>query len=421
MSTHTRITLAGIALAGLALCLASPSFAQDPSPPMTETAPIGPEESAKFVNEIPEDTEKVTTESGLVYSVLRPGTGDVKPAMGDAVTVHYTGWTTDGRVFDSSRKRGQPAQFNVGGLIPGWNEALQLMTTGARLKLTIPADLAYGKDGSPPVIPPNATLIFDMELIDVRPVPKFVAPNPENQTTTESGLKYEVLAAGEGEIATAEHAVEFAYTLFNTKGNLLESTSQHGRKISGTTETMPVKFMGEAMLLMKPGTKMRFEVPPALAFGERAVHPTLLPANSVTIWELEATRIVELTPVPEFSMPAAEDLKTTASGLQYQVVREGNPDGKKPKMGEFVTVHYAGWLTDGDLFDSSYGRGFPTSFQLGRVIAGWNEGLQLMTPGSVYKFVIPGNLAYGPRGSGEKIGPNATLVFLVEYLKAGQE
>jgi FKBP-type peptidyl-prolyl cis-trans isomerase len=117
-------------------------------------------------------------------------------------------------------------------------------------------------------------------------------------------------------------------------------------------------------------------------------------------------------------MPADAALKTTPSGLKYEVVKEGS--GKKPGPTDTVTVHYAGWLTDGTPFDSSYSRGDTTSFGLNRVIKGWTEGVQLMGEGAVYKFVIPGELAYGPRGSPPKIGPNATLVFQIELVKVGQ-
>ena len=88
-----------------------------------------------------------------------------------------------------------------------------------------------------------------------------------------------------------------------------------------------------------------------------------------------------------------------------------------PKMYESVKVHYAGWLTDGTPFDDSFSRGVPFEARLGQVIPGWNEGLQLMKPGDAYWFVIPGDLAYGQRGSASKIGPDATLVFYVELLK----
>jgi FKBP-type peptidyl-prolyl cis-trans isomerase len=104
----------------------------------------------------------------------------------------------------------------------------------------------------------------------------------------------------------------------------------------------------------------------------------------------------------------------TPSGLQYTVLVEG--DGASPEASDSVTVHYEGRLLDGKVFDSSYERNEPATFALNRVIAGWTEGLQLMTVGSKYRFFIPAGLAYGARGFEPGIGPNATLVFDVELL-----
>jgi len=109
-----------------------------------------------------------------------------------------------------------------------------------------------------------------------------------------------------------------------------------------------------------------------------------------------------------------EGVKTTASGLQYKVLRSGN--GKKPKATDSVTVNYEGRLIDGTVFDSSYKRGKPVTFPLNGVIKGWTEGLQLMPVGSKYRFFLPPKLAYGARGAGGTVGPNATLVFDVELL-----
>lgn len=106
---------------------------------------------------------------------------------------------------------------------------------------------------------------------------------------------------------------------------------------------------------------------------------------------------------------------TTASGLQYMVFSEGT--GISPKATDNVTVHYKGTTIDGKEFDSSYGRGQPATFPLNRVIAGWTEGLQLMKEGSKYRFFIPSNLAYGERGAGRDIAPNAALIFDVELIK----
>ena len=108
-----------------------------------------------------------------------------------------------------------------------------------------------------------------------------------------------------------------------------------------------------------------------------------------------------------------EGVVVTDSGLQYQVISAG--DGASPSETDRVTVHYRGTLLNGEEFDSSYSRGEPATFMLNQVIAGWTEGLQLMTVGSKYKFFIPGDLAYGPNG-GRSIEPNATLIFEVELL-----
>ena len=110
-----------------------------------------------------------------------------------------------------------------------------------------------------------------------------------------------------------------------------------------------------------------------------------------------------------------EGIVTTASGLQYLVLTEGT--GASPKATDNVTVHYKGTTIDGKEFDSSYSRGAPATFPLNRVIAGWTEGLQLMKEGAKYRFFIPSNLAYGERGAGRDIGPNAALIFDVELIK----
>lgn len=107
-----------------------------------------------------------TTESGLQYEIITEGTGP-KPTAEDMVKVHYHGTLIDGKVFDSSVDRGEPAQFPVGGVIPGWVEALQLMPVGSKWKIYIPASLGYGERGAGGNIEPNAALIFEVELLEI--------------------------------------------------------------------------------------------------------------------------------------------------------------------------------------------------------------------------------------------------------------
>ncbi len=124
------------------------------------------EAGKKFLDENAKREGVVTTSTGLQYEVLKEGSGD-SPKETDQVTVHYHGTLIDGTVFDSSVDRGQPATFPVNGVIPGWVEALQLMNTGAKYKLFIPSDLAYGERGAGGAIGPHATLIFEVELISI--------------------------------------------------------------------------------------------------------------------------------------------------------------------------------------------------------------------------------------------------------------
>jgi FKBP-type peptidyl-prolyl cis-trans isomerase len=110
-----------------------------------------------------------------------------------------------------------------------------------------------------------------------------------------------------------------------------------------------------------------------------------------------------------------EGITTTASGLQYEVLREGN--GSSPKATDTVLVHYEGTLINGTVFDSSYKRNEPIDFPLNQVIKGWTEGVQLMKEGAKYRFYLPSELAYGSGGAGRDIGPNEALIFDVELLE----
>ena len=138
---------------------------------LDELAKKNKEENAKFFAENAKKEGVVTTASGLQYQVVKEGTGK-QPGPEDIVTVHYVGTLLDGKEFDSSRKRKEPVQFQVKGVIPGWVEGLQLMKEGGQIKLFVPPELAYGEAGVSTLVGPNAALVFDVELIKVDSPPE---------------------------------------------------------------------------------------------------------------------------------------------------------------------------------------------------------------------------------------------------------
>ncbi len=124
------------------------------------------EKGTRFLEENKKKEGVVTTESGLQYLVLKQGNGP-KPSNTDRVKVHYKGTTIDGKEFDSSYKRGEPASFSITGVIKGWTEALFLMNVGSKYKLVIPPSLAYGEKGAGSSIGPNEVLVFEVELLEI--------------------------------------------------------------------------------------------------------------------------------------------------------------------------------------------------------------------------------------------------------------
>jgi len=369
---------------------------------------------------IPADTEVMTTDSGLQYCVLVKGQDGPGPDRVCKVKVHYTGWFEDGKVFDSSVQSGTPAEFRLNQVIPGWTEGLQLMTVGSKYKFTIKSELAYGPQGRPPKIPPNSTLIFEVELLSFEPGPKlpeFHKGDPEAQKKTESGLVYEIIKEGAGEMPEQGVTVNVDYAFWNTDGELLDCSKLSEKEQKYPLGDHPVKIFNDGVKLLTEGTRGRFVVPPELAFGERGAG-SLVPPNTTLIWELELVKIMKPLPVPEFSLSPEDKVAATESGLMFEIIKEGT--GASPEMGQEVTVHYAGWLEDGTLFDNSFERGDTASFVLGRVIPGWNEGLMLMKEGAIYKFTIPSELGYGTRGGGPKIPPDSTLIFHVELIKVAK-
>jgi FKBP-type peptidyl-prolyl cis-trans isomerase FkpA len=134
---------------------------------MAAAAKVTQEKGQAFLDKAAQEQGAVKTPSGLVYTTVTPGTG-ATPAATDTVSVHYRGTLTDGTEFDSSHKRGQPAEFRLNGVIPCWTEGVQRMKVGEKAKLVCPPALAYGDRGAPPNIPGGSTLVFEVELLDIK-------------------------------------------------------------------------------------------------------------------------------------------------------------------------------------------------------------------------------------------------------------
>ena len=211
------------------------------------------------------------TASGLCTKLLAAGTGTEHPDAWDKVTVHYSGWTTDGKMFDSSVKRGEPATFPLNRVIPGWTEGLQLMVAGEKRRIWIPVELAYNNMPGRPA----GMLVFDVELISIEdqakppdppPAPADVAAPPADALKTASGLASKVLRPGTGsDHPTASSTVTVHYSGWTTDGKMFDSSV-----VRGQPATFPLNRViagwTEGVQLMVVGEQRRFWIPEALAY-----------------------------------------------------------------------------------------------------------------------------------------------------------
>ena len=233
--------------------------------------------------EVPADvaaapSDAITTPSGLAYKVLSAGSGQDHPSADSTVEVHYSGWTTDGKMFDSSVKRGEKISFPLKGVIAGWTEGVQLMVVGEKTRFWIPGNLAYGETPQRPGAPAG-TLVFDIELFAVKEpaaapeVPVDVAKAPGDATTTDSGLAYKVLRPGTGAVhPAASNKVEVHYSGWTTDGKMFDSSVVRGDTISFPLNGV-IKGWTEGVQLMVVGEKTRFWIPGDLAYGETPRRP----------------------------------------------------------------------------------------------------------------------------------------------------
>jgi len=237
--------------------------------------------------------EIVTTESGLKYEDLVVGTGD-SPNKGDNVIVHYTGWLEDGTKFDSSVDRGEPFEFplGMGRVIRGWDEGVASMKIGGKRKLTIPSELGYGARGAGNVIPPNAILVFDVELIDVKAAFKDTDFDlPGKELVSDTGLRSIVHIEGSGPKPVVGQTILAHYTGLLEDGTKFDSSHDRGRPFEfNVGEGKVIQGWDEAFLDMNAGEKRTLIIPPDLGYGERGAG-RVIPPNATLIFEVELIEI----------------------------------------------------------------------------------------------------------------------------------
>lgn len=390
-----------------------------------------------------------TTASGLQYQVIKEGTG-AQPTINSTVVTHYTGTLMNGKVFDSSIERGEPASFPLAEVIKGWQEGIPLMKVGSRYRLFVPAELGYGKN-TPASIPPNSVLIFDVELLEI------LKDNPE--ATTKSKLSYTygfVMGQGvenAGFVQAERNPQQFLQGFskgFDAKPEEVlviekflknrietgeaaqdEETAQKiayaigfisSSGIATQSDALATDFdfnaIGLGYTTAIKGEESKF----SKAEMEELLRGYFLPRRKKMQEEeqaQQAAKAQENIKVGEQFLKenaSKEGVVTLENGMQYIVLNQGT--GKqKPSLEDKVTTHYHGTLIDGTVFDSSVERGEPATFPLNAVIEGWQKGIPLMSEGAKYRFFIPAHLAYGNRAMGPKIPAGSTLIFEVELIK----
>lgn len=225
---------------------------------------------------------------------------------------------------------------------------------------------------------------------------------PADAERLPSGLATKVLVPGSGAHPLAADYVKMAFTGYKQDGTSFTSPANYQARVS----SIAVPGLAEGLLLMTPGEKRRLWMPEKLAFKGAPGKPA-----GPLVFDVELIGIIAMPQAPADVKAAPGTAQKTKSGLASVVLKPGTGTTHPSKTSN-VTVHYSGWTTDGQMFDSSVVRGAPATFPLDRVIAGWTEGLQLMVPGESRRFWIPEKLAY----QGVEGKPKGMLVFDVELL-----
>lgn len=272
----------------------TPAKTEEPKP----AEPAKVEEPKKQDGELKQSPidglKEVVTESGLKYWDIKVGEGGTPTGPTTIVTIHYTGWLTDGTLFTSTlQPANQPQTRPLKEFITGWAEGVSTMKKGGKRRLEIPPILAYGDAGRPPKIPPKSTLIFEIELLNFReppPPPKQTSIEGLNPTKLDSGVVYYDLKVGDGAMPSGPNAKISVQSTgwLKSDGTMFDSTVTKGQPY-----TMPlsgfIKGWTESVGTMKVGGKRRIEVPAALAYGERGFPPLIGP-NADLVFEVELVK-----------------------------------------------------------------------------------------------------------------------------------
>jgi peptidylprolyl isomerase len=244
----------------------TPAQQAAPAAPIVKPIPAPPDVAAP-------PADAVKTKTGLATMVITPGTGTEHPRADDMVTVHYTGWSTKGVMFDSSYTRGKPSTFGVNRVIVGWGETVQLMVAGEKRRAWIPEELAYKGRADRP----QGMLVFDIELISFTPNPATAPPDvagaPADAQKTKSGLAFKVLTPGAGSVHPKRNGtVTVHYTGWTTDGKMFDSSATRGQPASFPLDQV-IPGWTEGLQLMVEGEKTRFWIPEKLAYDGQEGKP----------------------------------------------------------------------------------------------------------------------------------------------------
>lgn len=361
----------------------------------------------------------------FVIKTLKEGEGD-QVKTGQLIKVHYKGWLADSTYFDDSYERGEPLEFSlgVGQVIPGWDKGLVGMKVGEIRELSIPYEMGYGDKSIGP-IPAKSDLYFLVELVAAEPpIPPDTLPPMETLKWKQlvNGVQVVDEKEGAGEAAKAGSKIRIHYTGWTLSGRKFSSTKDLGKPLETVLGAGKfIKGFEVGLEGLKPGSMRWLKIDPSMGYASKSY--AMIPPNSTLLFRvemLEAEKDEELAETMDFFPDtSALELKEGPEGLRYAVIREGESGGEPAKVGDKARVHYTGWLVDGTKFDSSRDRNQTFAFPLGggRVIRGWDLGVEGMLPGEKRILIIPPGLGYGSRGGGPIPG-DATLIFAVEYFGA---